>query len=444
MTGETFADIEQKVHEVAWQTAVTLLQMRLAADPRIRPPEEGYPCKCGARFRIQNQEQPRTLDTTFGQVTYRRPYGVCDRCGLSYAPLDSALGIPPRGGSISRNERICHAAVATKSFERATEVLSKHGHITISAKQVRLISEAEGRRLVNVQAKEVEAFQKSKCPIVKTAPVKLMVVCADGGRLQTIQKGEGENDTHWKEDKVGAIYDAILRPQDGTTPGKYQGAKAHIKTYVATLKPWETFGYMLSLEAFKRGYPDAQQKLYLSDGAQALRTVRQDHFPDATFILDWYHANEHLSAVGHAAFSRDSEKAKQWHREYENLLWEGKTDAIIEEISRLSIEAGKPEPKEADTSPRVVLHRNVNYFTENQEGMDYPSFRHRGWPLGSGIAESGVKQFGIRMKGTEKFWNWVGYGLGADEMLALCALYLSEDGRWNEYWKRRAQPYQRE
>ena len=68
--------------------------------------------------------------------------------------------------------------------------------------------------------------------------------------------------------------------------------------------------------------------------------------------------------------------------------------------------------------------------------MDYPSFRAKGWPIGSGVAEGAVKQFALRIKGSEKFWNVS----GAEEMLALCALYHSEDGRWQRYWQDRAQP----
>ena len=76
--------------------------------------------------------------------------------------------------------------------------------------------------------------------------------------------------------------------------------------------------------------------------------------------------------------------------------------------------------------------------------MDYPRFRAEGWPIGSGVAEGAVKQFGMRLKGSEKFWNGFGCGLGAEEMLALCALHRSEDGRWHEYWRRRAQPSARQ
>ena len=37
--------------------------------------------------------------------------------------------------------------------------------------------------------------------------------------------------------------------------------------------------------------------------------------------------------------------------------------------------------------------------------MDYPRYRAKGWPVGSGVTEAGVKQFNKRVKGTEQFWT---------------------------------------
>jgi len=122
-------------------------------------------------------------------------------------------------------------------------------------------------------------------------------------------------------------------------------------------------------------------------------------------------------------------------------LWRGEVDAILDALRTESARVGAPGPKEPESSPKVVLRRNQGYFTDNRDGMDYPRFRAEGWPIGSGVAEGAVKQFGIRLRGTEKYWNGFGSGLGADEMLALCALHRSEDDRWSAYWKRRALPY---
>ena len=55
------------------------------------------------------------------------------------------------------------------------------------------------------------------------------------------------------------------------------------------------------------------------------------------------------------------------------------------------------------------------------------------WPIGSGVTESGVKQFNKRVKGTDQFWN----ESGVEAILALRAQWLSQDDRWNRYWTTR-------
>jgi hypothetical protein len=244
---------------------------------------------------------------------------------------------------------------------------------------------------------------------------------------------------------VGAVYEATPQKDPGAREAEdYDGAKARMKTYVATLSSWEEFGWMLCVEAHKRGYAQAREKLFLSDGAVSLRTLRETHFSDATFILDWYHAVEHLADCAKAAFGESTEEYVRWYKRMKTKLWAGDIDSIIRAIEKESARVGKPKPNEPESSLRVILHRNVGYFTNNRTGMDYPRFRAEGWPIGSGVAEGSVKQFGIRMKGTEKFWNGFECGMGAEEMLALLALKRSEDGRWDHHWRRRSQPYTRE
>ena len=55
-------------------------------------------------------------------------------------------------------------------------------------------------------------------------------------------------------------------------------------------------------EVIQPTYPLAREKVFISDGASALKTLRQMHFSDAAFILDWYHAAEHLADCAKAAF----------------------------------------------------------------------------------------------------------------------------------------------
>lgn len=465
MLKQSLSEIEAFLQQKALELARNALMHRLAVDPRADPYGE-YECiRCKGRLRIQEKRQNRSLPTMFGEVGYQRPYGTCDRCGISYAPMDCGLGIPPTGGSVTRTELVCHAAVTAHSFEVAAGILNKHDKIELSDQQVRRISETEGKRLVEERRQEVEAFREGKPIAGPEKASDLIVVAADGGRIQTrqpdaLQEGKKEESSSgekagaqeedkeggvWKEDLVGAVYEASPKKDpDAGEAGKYEGARAGIKTFVATLAGCEEFGWMLCVEALRRGYAQAKDKLFLSDGDPKLRALRETHFPDAVFVLDWFHAVEHLAECAKAAFGEGTEECTWWYKRMKARLWAGDLDAVIQAIEKGSTRVGKPAPKEHGGSPRVILHRAIGYFRENRKGCDYPRFRAEGWPIGSGVAEGSVKQFGIRMKGSEKFWNGFGQGMGAEEMLALLALQRSEDWRWEDYWRRRSRPYIRE
>lgn len=442
MMKQNLSEIEAIVERELKKLGQLLLRQRLEADPRAQAGREYVCTRCQGRLRIQESAQRRVLETEFGAIEYRRPYGVCDRCAISYAPLDCGMGIPTTGGSVRRTERVCHAAVNARSFEAAAEILHEHDGMDLSAKGVRVIAEAEGERLAQERQVEVEAFRQGALTFAQAPHPALVVVTADGGRVQTRQP---ENGTAWKEDKIGGVYDAEPRKDlSAATAEQYQGATPKTKTYVASLASWDEFGWMLCVEAWRRGYPWARQKIFISDGAPVLKTLRELHFKDAVFILDWYHAVEHLAACAKAAFGEGTEECARWYERMKEKLWLGQIDAILRALEKESLRLGQVQPTDPEGHPRLVLHRNLGYFEENRKGMDYPRFRIEGWPIGSGVAEGAVKQFGMRLKGSEKFWNGFGFGHGAEEMLALCALHRSEDGRWRAHWDRRTLPYTRQ
>jgi hypothetical protein len=436
MTRElNMAELVVRIEASAQRIARKLLESRLEEDPRTHPVKPVCH-KCGGLLRIQELEQRRILNTTLGEIEYRRAYGVCDRCGHTAAPLDEALGIPPFGPSVEARQKICHAAVVGRSFEDGQEILSVHAGIELSAKHVRNIAEKEGRDLVEERGKEVVAYREGRLEDAIVAAPELVVVTTDGGRVQTRAKEANER---WKEDKVGIIYDAVARPESHVKPGEYQGAQARTKTYVATMESWESMGWMLRLEVERRGYAQAKTKVFVADGAKHIRELKNLQFPEAVFILDWAHAAQHLADCGKAFFGEGTEKARRWYEKHKEMLWEGFSDEIIKNLQRLSRHSGLPKRDDPESSPRRILYQNAfSYFPNNKDAIRYPHFRAQGWPIGSGVAEGAIKQFALRLKGSEKFWNIS--NTGAEEMLALCALYHSEDGRWIRYWHKRAQP----
>jgi hypothetical protein len=86
-----------------------------------------------------------------------------------------------------------------------------------------------------------------------------------------------------------------------------------------------------------------------------------------------------------------------------------------------------------ESSIGAVSGTSVGYFEKHRAHLDYPTYRRKGWPIGSGVTEAGVKQFNKRVEGTEPFWS----PPGVQAILALRSLRLSQDDRWSRYWTAR-------
>jgi hypothetical protein len=68
----------------------------------------------------------------------------------------------------------------------------------------------------------------------------------------------------------------------------------------------------LHAEALRRGLGQAAGALVISDGAVWIWRLADDRFPQARQRLGFYHALQHLAAVGRALFGEDQAKLKAW------------------------------------------------------------------------------------------------------------------------------------
>ena len=320
-------------------------------------------------------------------------------------------------------------ANAGGSFEKASRLLGTLGGLTISAKRAQLMTERVGKALLEEIRAATQQFMKpAGRRSAEPSPFdpRLLVVSMDGGRVLTRQ---GHPDQKWKEDKVGVVYDAIPCPEQAQV--KYHGPSPLTRSVLGTMESWETLGDRLSALAHARGYGRAAQRVCIGDGAATVRSLKNRCFPDAVFILDWAHAVGHLHQTAQAAFG-PGPQAVAWAERQEDRLWNGRLTPLIAQIARLSRQAGAPPKNASDADPRRILANNLLYFQTNRSAMNYPAFRQNGWPLGSGIIESTIKQVGKRLKGTEKHWNVS----GAECTLQVIAHMISGDRRGDDFWKR--------
>lgn len=194
-------------------------------------------------------------------------------------------------------------------------------------------------------------------------------------------------------------------------------------TYLAGFESPSDFGIGLRREALRRGMGGVGQVVLLVDGALALEKMGRDYFPNATQIVDNYHAIEHLESLieallGKADLRRFARRRHHWRK---MLLNDG-----VERIIR------RARKEAAGTSREEAVETQLGYFVHNVERMRYGTFRKKGWFIGSGVVEAGCRSvIGQRCKQSGMFWTEA----GANAVMALRC--LNSGGRLNAFWQAR-------
>ena len=315
---------------------------------------------------------------------------------------------------------------ATQPFDKASDALNEDWGAELDGKQLERWALKFGARLEAERAHEVADSECGHKPVPPANPPQLLLIGLDGARVQ-MRDIDPESKSRWHEDKVATITSYV--PGDG----KDIEPQKLITTHVGTMEKCEPFGRMARVEAERRGVNQARQVLAIGDCGNWIDPLIEREFPGIPRIADWAHAEEHLHDCGRALSGGNEVAGAALSETWVDLLWDGNVEAVIVELRAQSEKLGRPRKNDGEQHPRKVLHRNVGYFENNKAHMNYPEYRRKGWPIGSGNTEAAAKQFNKRVKGTEQFWQ----PAGAEAILNLRALWLSQDERWERYWSAR-------
>jgi len=315
---------------------------------------------------------------------------------------------------------------ATQTFDKAADALNEDWGTCLDGKQLERWAGKFGARLEAERAHEVADSECGHKPVPPANAPELLVIGVDGARVQ-MRARDPETGSRWREDKVATLTTYV--------PGDGQEIEPQplLTTHVATMEKSEAFGRMARVEAERRGVNQARQVIGIGDCGNWIDPLLEREFPGLPRIADWAHAEEHLHECGRAVCGTNEVAAAALSQTWVELLWNGKVERVVLELRAQSTKLGRPRKNDGKQHPRRVLAQNVGYFENNQAHMNYPEYRGKGWPIGSGNTEAAAKQFNKRVKGTEQFWQ----PEGAEAILNLRALWLSQDGRWQRYWSAR-------
>jgi Uncharacterised protein family (UPF0236) len=357
-----------------------------------------------------------TVDCIFGFFTLERDYYHHPGKQQGHYPADAALGL--EGSCTPALARLaCLEGADEASYQKAQEHLLETGGIKMSARQIQRLVQNVGPAAQTWQEREALA------PLPGSQPAPIMYASGDASgvpmRPEELEGREGKGPDG--KAKTRMAYLGCVFTQHQVDDEGHPIRDPNTTTYVSTMGPIEEFGPQLRQEAIRRGLPLAVFVVLLIDGAEGLANMGRLCFPTALQIVDFYHALEHARKVLTALLgSKD-------HPDFKKRLGRWARQLLRDKVQQL-IAAARKEC--AGTARAEAVEKELGYFVNNVERMQYGTFRSRGFFIGSGVIEAGCKTIiGSRCKQSGMFWG----APGAENILALRCIRASR--RLDQFWK---------
>lgn len=381
----------------------------------------------------------KTVLTRNGTYDIPRPCYECRYCGTPVVPFDDLLGVAGRERTVGVDRAITTVA-CEMPFLPAKRVIEELTGIDVSDQTVREVAEAAGREAMAMLDADVEAaktaklepaggvldWRKVKLPFLYVGPDGSMVPMRPEDRPE--QKATDEHPGTHREAKAAVIF-------WGADLVNVSEKRREIlkKTYVATMGGVDDFRDKVWAGALAVAGDRRFQPVVLGDGADWITNLTDELFPDAIRIVDFYHVLERIHEVARLLHGRSSIPGKAWAKEQKVRLEASKIDEVLAALDLAS--NAEPHQKGDRQALREKCEEHKGYIEKRRAFMDYARYREMGLMIGSGSAESGHKRLiGQRLKGAGMHWSLK----GANEMVHLRALRLSDGPGWERLWARLA------
>ncbi len=405
------------------RAGASALSQLLRGDPPGADERE-MPCPCGHRARYREMRARRVL-TAVGEVELLRAWYLCPHCHNGQCPTDAALDIA--NTDLSPGVRRMLALVGSEApFDHGRQQIELLAGLEVTAKAVERTAEAIGADIAAGEQREIQRALQLSLPIMAGPSIPIFYVEMDGTGVPVVKaetqgragKAKGQP-AHTREAKIGSIFTQTTWDKEG-----YAIRDPDSTTYVAAIETAGQFGPRLYLEAWNRGWEQAEKKVVIGDGAEWIWNIADDHFPGAVQIVDIFHARQHLWDVARKLYPGQEAEQKRWMAIHQDeLLDKGKIEELVDVLR--AIDSLHPELLEK-------IRTEADYFDNNKERMRYPKFRLQNLFIGSGVIEAGCKTIiGSRCKQSGMFWTV----RGANAILALRCCHFN--GRFEDYWEGR-------
>lgn len=342
--------------------------------------------------------------TAVGWVRLKRQYVV--DTGVGGFPADLALGVD---GAVTRAaQRMAVFAGARDSFARAESALRELCGWDLDDDTIRTLTHAAARRATTTRQDREDGKRFEKAP-------GAIEVAIDAGKVNT--------DTGWRDVKMAVI---CKREVGKAAPledwAKRELPTPSICTVVAAIEEAENFTGRVRHESDRLGVTAASDVSTLADGAEWIWNLSEEVLPQATGVLDAFHAIEHIADAVKVVWGVDTPETTQRIASGRlALLGEGKAG-----IERWIGKRFEELPTGASGDPLIEL---AAYLAKHPTRLSYAKRLSEGRSIGSGLVEGSIKQLvNRRLKQTGARWKVAHVG----PLVELAALVSTPD--WNALW----------
>ena len=401
----------------ALRLAARALEQRLNADLSDHAGPELL-CFCGEMAQYHGRPG-KTFESVLGPLHLERAYYHCAKCESGFCPRDHALRLELF--SLTPGVlRMTASTAALVSFEESSSLLHELAGVEVGTKQVERAAEALG---AEIAADERHCVEK----MGEVAPTMYLGMDGTGVPMRKSEVAgragkQPDGSAKTREAKLVTMWTAESRDEEGKPvrdPGSITYSAAIESAATTDTSPDRSaFAERVLREATRRGFTAASRCVALGDGSAWIWNTAAELFPQATQILDRYHAKEALHRAAQAIFGATSE-GKQWAAARCAELDDGKLHTIVHALR-----------SHAASSAEAI--KCALYIFHNRARMRYPKFHAQRFCTSTGVLEAGCKVvIGTRLKRSGMHWSVS----GANAIIALRCSKLS--GRFEDFWERR-------
>ncbi|MDR1166355.1 MAG: hypothetical protein LBO66_10925 [Deltaproteobacteria bacterium] len=360
-----------------------------------------------------NRRAPITIQTLHQKLTINRyslsPISKSDADNLlaregvkNIVPVDIFLGIAalPIKMTVGAMLKVAEIAQGSSSFISASSRLRNDFGIKLDPKTIMSVTNHIGEIALQNEMNRADEIYARPRRVKLAFPEKkkegVLYIQVESATVNIREEDESANSGR-EEIRLGIVYNSYSARASGEMTRRgiaAEGREIFVKDCVSYVGSLETFQKLLFACAIRNGYGEYARTALIGDGVDWIRDMKENLFPDARWILDFYRLRERVWDFGKLYFSGVIPAYTKWAKTTCEQLMKSESKTVVKDAI------------EKEKEKNIVTNKLSDYISNNIMNIDYAKYLEDGLDIDGDPIESANKIFlqrDVKRPGTR--WN---------------------------------------